>query len=166
MSGQKKYILTEETVSKKIARLALEIIENNIEEQEIYFVGIEGKGLALAKKIREQVMANSAVNVQLITLKMNKTRSEPIELSQSVNYNGKVVIVIDDVTNSGRTLLYALKPFLEFHPKKIRTLVLVERTHTLFPVSPDYKGVSLATTLQEHITVEVENDKITGAFLD
>ncbi len=166
MLGEKKYILTEATVSKKIARLALEIIENNSEEEEIIFVGIEGKGVVLAKKIQEQVIANSSVRVNLITLKMDKTRSEPVALSAALDFNGKVVILIDDVTNSGKTLLYALKPFLEFHPKKIRTLVLVERTHTLFPVTPDYKGLSLATTLQEHITVEVENDKITGAFLN
>ncbi|MEJ7769041.1 MAG: phosphoribosyltransferase family protein, partial [Chitinophagaceae bacterium] len=76
-----------------------------------------------------------------------------------------VIILIDDVTNSGKTLLYALKPFLAHHPKKIQTLTLVERSHKLFPVSSDYVGISLATTLQEHIFVEVENGQVSGAYL-
>ena len=71
----------------------------------------------------------------------------------------------DDVANSGRTMLYALKPFLNFKPKSIQTLILVERSHKLFPIQSDYVGLSLATTLQEHITVETEGDTITGAWL-
>ena len=80
--------------------------------------------------------------------------------------NGKVVILVDDVSNSGRTLTYALKPFLQSHPKKIQTLVLVERRHTAFPVQPDYVGLSVATTLQEHIYVEVEGDDVVGAWME
>jgi pyrimidine operon attenuation protein/uracil phosphoribosyltransferase len=69
------------------------------------------------------------------------------------------------VANSGKTLTYALKPFLDFHPKKIETLVLVERSHKTFPVQPDYVGLSVATTIEEHIYVEVEGEEITGAYL-
>ncbi|HKC35220.1 MAG TPA: phosphoribosyltransferase family protein, partial [Chitinophagaceae bacterium] len=88
-----------------------------------------------------------------------------VSLSKSFDFSGKVIIVIDDVSNSGKTLLYALKPFITFHPKKIQTLVLVERTHTSFPVRPDYVGLSIATTLQEHIYVEVDGNSIAGAYL-
>ncbi len=88
-----------------------------------------------------------------------------MELSEKINLDGLHVVVIDDVTNSGRTLLYALKPLLEFHPKSIQTLVMVERMHKLFPVNPDYVGLSVATTLQEHIQVEVEGDVVTGAYI-
>jgi pyrimidine operon attenuation protein/uracil phosphoribosyltransferase len=76
-----------------------------------------------------------------------------------------VVIIIDDVANSGKTLLYAVKPFLEFQPKKIQTLVLVERSHNNFPVRPDYVGLSISTTLQEHIFVEVKDGEVTGAYM-
>jgi pyrimidine operon attenuation protein/uracil phosphoribosyltransferase len=80
--------------------------------------------------------------------------------------DGKVVILVDDVANSGKTLLYALKPFLSFHPRKIQTLVLVERTHKMFPVNSDYVGLSVATTLQENIIVEVSNGEVTGAWME
>ena len=76
-----------------------------------------------------------------------------------------MIVLVDDVANSGKTILYSLKPFLEFHPKKIQTLALVERTHKIFPVNLDYKGLSVATTLQEHIFVEVINEDVVGAYL-
>ena len=82
-----------------------------------------------------------------------------------MDFNGQVVIIVDDVVNSGKTLLYSVKPFLEFQPKKIQTLVLVERSHNNFPVHPDYIGLSLSTTLLEHIFVEVQGDEVTGAYL-
>ena len=166
MSGNKNYILDASVIEKKLSRLALEVIENNIEEEEIIFVGIDSNGVVLAEQIRNMVEKESYIKTSLLTLTLNKKTPKRIELSQDVDFNGKIVILVDDVSNSGKTLLYALKPFLEFHPKKIRTLVLVERSHSLFPISADYKGLQIATTLQEHIYVEVEGDKITGAYLD
>jgi pyrimidine operon attenuation protein/uracil phosphoribosyltransferase len=88
-----------------------------------------------------------------------------VVLSESTALDDKVVILIDDVTNSGRTLLYALRPFLECHPRKIQTLVLVERSHKAYPIHPDFVGLSLATTMQDHVRVEVDGDQITGAFI-
>jgi pyrimidine operon attenuation protein/uracil phosphoribosyltransferase len=77
-----------------------------------------------------------------------------------------VIIVVDDVANSGKTMLYALQPFLRNQPKKIQTLALVDRTHKTFPVHTDYVGFALATTLQEHIFVEVSGEIVTGAWLE
>ena len=95
----------------------------------------------------------------------NKNEPTNVSLSKTFDFNGKIIVVIDDVSNSGKTLLYALKPFIVSHPKKIQTLVLVERTHTSFPVRPDYVGLSIATTLQEHIFVEVKGEEVEGAYL-
>jgi Pyrimidine operon attenuation protein/uracil phosphoribosyltransferase len=106
-----------------------------------------------------------AIKTELITITLDKKEPTDVSLSKSVDINGKVIILIDDVSNSGKTLLYALKPFIEFHPKKIQILVLVERTHTSFPVRPDYVGLSIATTLQEHIFVEVKGEVVMGAYL-
>ena len=88
-----------------------------------------------------------------------------VSFDQSMPFENKVIIIVDDVANTGRTMLYALKPFLQAHPKKIQTLVLVERSHKLFPIQTDYVGLSITTTLQEHIAVETEGDEITGAWL-
>jgi pyrimidine operon attenuation protein/uracil phosphoribosyltransferase len=83
-----------------------------------------------------------------------------------MDYNGKVVILIDDVANSGSTMLYALKPLLLSYPKKIQTLALVERTHKSFPIDVDYVGLSISTNLDEHINVEVESGEVGGAWIE
>ena len=104
-------------------------------------------------------------NVSIVSVSINKHHPKEVILSQQIDFNDKVVIIVDDVVSSGKTLLYSIKPFLEFHPKKIQTLVLVERSYKNFPVTPDYVGISIATTLQDHIFVEVKNDEVTGAYL-
>ncbi|MBZ4187404.1 phosphoribosyltransferase family protein [Niabella beijingensis] len=161
----KKYLLNAETVEKKLQRLALELIENNLDAEALILVGIEENGVVLAKNIQQRIQKNSKLSSELLTLRLNKKKPAAVTLSREMDFTGKVVVLIDDVTNSGKTLLYALKPFLNYHPAKIQTLVLVERTHTVFPITPDYKGISLATTLQDHIYVEVEGDTVTGAYL-
>ena len=165
MATEKKYILSKEVVEKKLRRMAYEILENNIDEKEIILAGIRESGSVVAKVIQQMLGEISSLKTELITITLDKKEPRDVSLSRSFDLNGKVIILIDDVSNSGKTLLYALKPFIEFHPKKIQTLVLVERTHTSFPVRPDYVGLSIATTLQEHIFVEVKGDKITGAYL-
>jgi len=165
MATDKKYILSKEVVGKKLQRMAYEILENNIDEKEIILAGIRESGSVVAKVIQQMLGEISSIKTELITITLDKKAPTEVSLSRSIDLNGKVIILIDDVSNSGKTLLYALKPFIEFHPKKIQTLVLVERTHTSFPVRPDYVGLSIATTLQEHIFVEVKGTEITGAYL-
>lgn len=165
MVAQKKYILSKEVVEKKLRRMAYEILENNVDEKQIILAGIRESGSVVAKVIQQMLGEISSVKTELITITLDKKEPTDVSLSRSIDFNGKVIILIDDVSNSGKTLLYALKPFIISHPKKIQTLVLVERTHTSFPVRPDYVGLSIATTLQEHIFVEVKGDKIEGAYL-
>jgi pyrimidine operon attenuation protein/uracil phosphoribosyltransferase len=101
----------------------------------------------------------------VISASLDKRNPKDITLRDDLDFNGKSVLITDDVSNSGKTILYVLKPLLNFHPKRIQTLVLVERMHKLFPVKPDYVGLSIATTQEDHIYVEVENGEITGAYL-
>jgi len=108
----------------------------------------------------------SKLSIQLITITLDKKSPGEVTLSHLPELNDQVVIVIDDVANSGKTLLYAMKPFLDYHPRKIEVLVLVERSHNAFPVQPDYTGLSLSTTLQEHIYVDVDGDTVKGAWLE
>lgn len=147
--------------------MAFEIAEQNTEESaNLILAGIKDNGVALARIIAGHLKDLYSGEIKVIEISLNKKQPAAIDISESLNYNDAVVIVIDDVTNTGKTLLYALKPFLEFHPRKIQTLTLVERSHKLFPVSSDYVGISLATTLQEHIFVEVEDGQVSGAFLE
>jgi len=165
MATDKKYILSKEVAEKKLQRMAYEILENNMDEKEIILAGIRESGSVVAKVIQEMLGKISSIKTELITVTLDKKEPTDVSLSRSIDLNGKVIILIDDVSNSGKTLLYALKPFIEFQPKKIQTLVLVERTHTSFPVRPDYVGLSIATTFQEHIFVEVKGEVVMGTYL-
>jgi len=165
MATEKKYILSKEVVEKKLRRMTFEILENNIDEKEIILAGIRESGSVVANVIQKMLGEISAIKTELITITLDKNEPTNVSLSNTFDFNGKVIVVIDDVSNSGKTLLYALKPFIVSHPKKIQTLVLVDRTHNSFPVRPDYVGLSIATTLQEHIFVEVKGEEVTGAYL-
>ena len=145
--------------------MALEVLENNAEEEEIILAGIRESGSVVARNIQAMMAEFSVVKTKLVTISLDKRLPGSVTVNEPSNYDDTVIIVIDDVANSGKTLLYAMKPFLEFHPKKIQTLVLVERSHNSFPVHPDYIGLSVATTLQEHIYVEVEGEKVLGAYM-
>ena len=166
MASQKNYILDAAAAERKLRRMALEILENNADEQQLILVGIRESGSVVARCIEQMLAEFSQVKTELLTISMDKKQPTEISLSKKIDFNNKVIIVIDDVANSGKTLLYALKPFLEYHPKKIQTLVLVQRSHNSFPVYPDYSGLSIATTLQEHIFVEVKGDSVLGAYLE
>ena len=165
MATQKNYILSKLAAEKKLRRMALEIVENNAEEKQLILAGIKESGTIVAKSIQQMLKEFSKVKTDLISIKLDKKKPTAVSLSKKMSFDDKVIIVIDDVVNSGQTLLYALKPFLDSHPKKIQTLVLVERRHNNFPVRPDYVGLSVSTTLQEHIVVEVDKEKVLGAYL-
>jgi pyrimidine operon attenuation protein/uracil phosphoribosyltransferase len=161
----KNCILNKQAIVQKMKRMALEIAEQNFDESELIIAGINGNGEIVAKNLAKELNSIYSFRIQTITIHINK--KEPLEVStdNSIAFNNKSIIVVDDVANTGRIILYALKPFLESHPKKIQTLVLVERSHKLFPIQNDYTGLSVATTLQEHIAVETEGEEITGAWL-
>ena len=165
MTLEKNYILDQSVAEKKLRRMALEIVENNPDEQHIILAGIRESGSVVAKCIQKMLAEVSAIETEVIGISLDKRNPKEVTLSSKMDFNNKVVIIVDDVANSGRTLLYALKPFLAFHPKKIQALVLVGRSHNSFPVHPDYVGVSVATTLQEHIYVEVNDDRVLGAYM-
>jgi pyrimidine operon attenuation protein/uracil phosphoribosyltransferase len=162
---EKKIILTSSDAAMKLRRMAYEILENNQGENQVILAGIKDKGLVVAQQLQSILAGISNISSELITISFDKKRPSAIDLSNQMDFNDKIIIIIDDVTNSGKCLLYALKPFLEFYPKKIQTLVLVERSHKTYPIHPDYVGLSLATTLQEHINVEVKENEITGAYI-
>jgi pyrimidine operon attenuation protein/uracil phosphoribosyltransferase len=165
MEVAKNYVLDKAVAAKKLKRMAYEILENNINEKFIILAGIRESGSVVARNIQKILAEISTVETELITITLDKHQPKDVRVSHQLDFNDKVIIVIDDVANSGKTLLFAMKPFLDFQPKKIQTLILVERSHKTFPVHPDYVGLSLATTLQEHIYVEVSDEEVLGAYL-
>jgi pyrimidine operon attenuation protein / uracil phosphoribosyltransferase len=163
---EKKYILSPEVAAKKLKRMAFEILENNLGESGFILAGIRESGTEIAHIIQHLLKEISGLQTELITVSLDKKNPKEVSLSRQPDLFNQVIILIDDVCNSGKTLLYAIKPFLDSHPKKIQTLVLVERSHNAFPVKPDYVGLSVATTLQEHIYVEVEKGRVKGVWLE
>ena len=158
-------ILTRETADKKLRRMALEVAERNHGKEELVLIGIRDNGSFIAKKIALYLKDVFKGKIKVIELSINKKQPGEIKLSEEMDFNNKVIILIDDVANSGRTMLYALKPLLLQLPEKIQTLALVERTHKLFPIAVDYVGSSVSTTLQENIVVEIVKDEVTGAWM-
>jgi pyrimidine operon attenuation protein / uracil phosphoribosyltransferase len=163
---EKKYILDKEGAARKMRRMAYEIYENNMDESSIILAGVKGSGTVVAACIKEHLAAICGIQTELLTVTLDKKNPSTVTVDKQIELNDKVIILVDDVANSGKTLLYALKPFLEFHPKKIQILALVERSHKAFPVHPDYTGLSIATTLDEHIYVETEGNEVKGAWVD
>ena len=158
-------VLDKEAINRKMKRMALEIAEQNNEVSDLLIAGITGNGEIVAKCLVEELSKLSSIKTSLIKVIINKKQLMDASLEPATDVTNKTVILVDDVANTGKTMLYALKPFLTSRPARIQTLVLVERSHKLFPIQTDYAGLSLATTLQEHISVETEGDTITGAWL-
>lgn len=162
----KKYILSAAVAEKKLRRMALEIAERNYDEPQLILIGIKDHGTVIAKKIGDYLKANFKGEIIVLELSIDKKHPASVTLNQAMDLNNKVIILMDDVANSGRVMLYAIKPLLDHYPKKIQTLALVERTHKTFPVNVDYVGISVSTTLDEHIYVEVANDTVSGAWIE
>ena len=157
-------ILDELTIDKKLRRLAIEIAEKNFGEEQITLAGIKENGIYIAAKIQEYLPMHFKGIIDSISIKLDKKRPEEIILDQDYDFTGKNVVLIDDVANSGRTMLYALKPMLNYYPNKIMTLALVERTYKQFPIEINFTGLSLPTRAEEHIVVQVEDGIIKNAI--
>lgn len=163
----KTIILNSLQIEQKINRIAHEIYENNFEEKEIVIAGIASRGFLLAKRITDVLTKISPIKVKVIELyidKENPLKSTEANINEK-EVSGKVVLLVDDVLNSGKTLIYGAKLFLDFPIKRLTTVVLVDRNHTRYPIKADFVGLSLATTLQEHISVEIENKGKEVAYL-
>ena len=162
----RKQILTAEVANRKLRRMALQVVEQNYNTTQLILIGIKTSGSVIAQKIQQYLKEVFNGDVMVLELSIDKRKPAAIRLNENIDFNDKTIILIDDVANSGRTMLFALKPLLEQLPKKIQTLALVERTHKTFPVNVDYVGLSVSTTLDEHIVVEVNNGEVTGAWMD
>ena len=156
-------ILNKESADKKLRRMALEVAERNYENDSLILIGIKENGIYIAYKIAAYLKEVFKGNIQVIDLWLDKKDPGEIKLSENIDFNNKTIILIDDVANSGRTMLYALKPLLLQKPRQVETLALVERTHKKFPIAVDYVGLSISTTLQENIVVEVKEGEVLGA---
>lgn len=165
---EKQLIIDAETARHKMKRLAYQVYESNYNEKAIILVGIAENGYVIAEILAEIIREISPLNVVLAKISINKKRpfleEAKIDLDRSLCENLPLIIV-DDVANSGKTLFYALQPFMHSVLKKVQVAVFVDRMHKAFPVSADFVGHSLATTLKDHIKVEINENKEISAWL-
>jgi pyrimidine operon attenuation protein/uracil phosphoribosyltransferase len=166
MVSEKTLILDARQVQQKIKRMAFEIYEHNFKEKNVVIAGIDGQGYILAQLLLKHLQEISPLEVKLVKVSLDKLSPLQSEVTldcELKDLKKKCIILVDDVLNTGRTFAYGMKPFLNIEVKKIETAVLVNRSHTLFPIYPQYTGYELATTIKDH--VEVNLGKETAVYL-
>jgi pyrimidine operon attenuation protein/uracil phosphoribosyltransferase len=148
-------ILTQTEIDHKIKRIAFQIYETYVDEKEIVIAGIAQNGFILAQKIARALGTISPLKVHLCEVVINKQQPHlPVSTSMAASaYENKGLVLVDDVLNSGTTLVYGVKYFLEVPLGKFKTAVLIDRNHKKYPVKADFKGISLSTSMQEHVQV-------------
>lgn len=149
-------ILSHAEIEHTIRRIAYQIYETFVDDRTVVIAGIANNGYRFAEKIARELSRISTLEVRLCEVKIDKENpGNPIATSlRPDEYAGKGLVLVDDVLNSGTTLIYAVRHFLEVPLTKFKTAVLVDRNHKKFPVKADFKGISLSTSLQEHVSVE------------
>ncbi len=165
MDKNKVLILDKEQIDSKLQRMAYEVWEHNSNETAITLIGVETTGMTVAQSLANRIRTISPLQVDVLSVKMNKRKPLAENITIDTDLTNKSVVLVDDVSNSGKTLLYALRPILNYETSKILVAVLVERKHKAYPLSPDIVGHTVSTTIQEHIEVEAQNGDITGAYL-
>jgi pyrimidine operon attenuation protein/uracil phosphoribosyltransferase len=153
-------ILTNKEIAHKTKRIAYQIFETFVNDEEVILAGIANNGYIFAQKIATELTLISDLKITLCEVKINKQNPQDnITTSiQAADYQNKSLVLIDDVLSSGTTLIYGVKHFLEVPLSKFKTAVLVDRNHKKYPVKADFKGISLSTSLQEHIQVVFEDN--------
>ena len=156
MSSNTPEILGAKAIAHKVQRLAWELYDRHSKAEQLYVVGIQGNGYWLAQQLVAKLNTISDITIELMELALDKSDPKPTDMQIDLP-SGAYVALVDDVLNSGRTLLWAVIKLMEFHPQQLSTTVLVDRSHKRYPVKADIKGLSLSTTLQETVKLNVEN---------
>lgn len=155
MNTGENIILTHEQIRHKIKRIAYQIYESNVNESEIIVAGIADNGYVLAQRLKKILDGISDLKIILCEVRINK--KDPMDIIETSippeAYTNKSIVLIDDVLNSGTALIYGVKHFLNVPLLRFKTAVLVNRNHKKYPVKADFKGISLSTSLHEHVAV-------------
>lgn len=152
-------ILNHQEINQKIRRIAYQIYESNVQENSIVLAGIASNGFILAKRLKNELDQISDLEIVLCEVKIDKKNPLQGKIGTSLskeNYQNKSIVLVDDVLNSGTTLIYGVRHFLDVPLKQFKTAVLVDRSHKKYPVKADFKGLSLSTSLQEVVELVLE----------
>ena len=163
----KEVILNHEQITHILRRMAFQILESNAKETQLTIAGIDGSGYLLAQKIAAELTQVSDLKLKVVRVSLDKKalKAEKITLDNEQQIRGESVVLVDDVLNSGATLMFGCLPFLQLGVRKLKTAVLVNRNHKRFPVKAYFKGISLSTSSQTHVEVSLEENAY-SAYLE
>ncbi|HWR03556.1 MAG TPA: bifunctional pyr operon transcriptional regulator/uracil phosphoribosyltransferase PyrR [Humidesulfovibrio sp.] len=167
-------ILTAKEMARTLERLASEIVERRGEEGPLVLVGIQRRGVDLARRLKKLLDARLPAPVILGQLDINLYRDDwsSLGITPAISHTeipaeveGASVILVDDVLYSGRTTRAALEAILDFgRPRRVELLVLIDRGHRELPIQADYVGKRVNTSASERVDVLVaerdEQDKV------
>ncbi|MBF90782.1 MAG: phosphoribosyltransferase [Flavobacteriales bacterium] len=156
----KTLVLTKDQMKQKLQRMAWEIYEQNHSEDSIIVAGIAKRGFVLAEEIAKTLANISLIKVKLVSVNLDKDNplDTPIQVDK-VDFTNQTVVLVDDVLKSGKTLMYGAQYFMQKPLKKLTTAVLIDRNYKHYPIKVDVVGLSLSTTMQEHVSVELGKKK-------
>tara|TARA_S200000501_G_C20445465_1_gene578511 strand:- start:71 stop:577 length:507 start_codon:yes stop_codon:yes gene_type:complete len=159
-------ILDNLDVENKIKRISLEIYEDNIDQEKLFFFGVSNNGKIMAKKIIDSIKKNSKITCDLIGVKINPNSKNGIEFSKNFNEKDKSLVIVSDVSQSAKTLQLIISKLMINNPYKIKTAVMINRDHSLFPVKINFSGLNLSTSVNEHVNVKVSRNGKFTVYLD
>ena len=153
--GERTLILDDARMARTVERMAWQILERHREGERLVLAGIRNSGYTLAERIAVHLKPHVAA--ELISIEVNKRQPSLEDTRTSVEpsqLEGAHLVIVDDVLNSGATLLYAGAHVMTAPRGRITTAVLVDRNHKRYPVKADIKGLSLSTGLHERVEVD------------
>ena len=145
-------------VENKIKRISLEVIEDNIDQSKLIFFGVSKNGKIIAKKIIDFINKNSKIESQLIGVEIDSDSNKILAFDKEFKANNLSLVIVSDVSQSARTLQLIISNLILKNPFKIKTAVMVNRDHSLFPVKINFSGLNLSTSVNERVDVEVNKD--------
>jgi len=161
---EKAQVLDEHALDRALTRIAHEILERNAGADELAFVGLRTRGVTLARRLAAKIASIDGVQLPVGTLDISLyrddlgLRSAPVVRGTDVPFplKDKIVVLVDDVLFTGRTIRAALDAMIDLgRPKMVQLAVLVDRGHRELPIRPDYVGKNLPTSRRESVAVRL-----------
>ena len=159
-------ILDHKDVENKIKRISLEIIEDNIDQKKLIFFGVSKNGKIITKKIIDSISEHSKIDLELIGVEIDTSSNNDLKFDKDFEVINKSLIIVSDVSQSAKTLQLIISSLMSKNPYKIKTAVMVNRDHSLFPVKINFSGLNLSTSVNEHVDVKVNEDEEFTVYLN
>jgi len=153
-------------VENKIKRISLEVIEDNIDQEKLIFFGVSKNGKIIAKKIIDFINQNSKIESELVGVEISSNSNRGLAFDKEFKADSLSLVIVSDVSQSARTLQLIISNLMLENPFKIKTAVMVNRDHSLFPVKINFSGLNLSTSVNEHVDVEVNKDEEFTVYLN